>query len=93
MNRYLETMVDAGRSNDRKAFHAAVEAYMQAAASALSDVVSDFGGNDIAPLIVVVEYLAESLKAKSSEHTLRAAEALREKCVAVTIPGSFGRHA
>lgn len=91
MNKYVQGLIESAASGDGRKVVAATREYMQAAAFALSDIAEDYGGFTWAPLIVVAEHFVESLKSMADETDLEAAEKLRERCTAVTIPAAFGR--
>ena len=88
MNRYAKDLCDATLTGDQRKIHAATQAYMQAAATALDRVQHEFACPVDAPLIVVAESWTNSLKLNASETTLATVEKLHERCTVVTIPTS-----
>lgn len=86
MNRYAKALCDATLTGDRRKIHEATQDYMQAAASAFTRVQQEFACPIAAPLIVVAESFAGSLKLNMSDATRDTVEKLRNMCAVVTIP-------
>lgn len=86
MNRYAKALCDATLTGDRQKIREATQNYMQAAAFAFTRVQNEFACPIEAPLIVVAEVFANSLRLVMSDATRVTVEKLRDLCTVVTIP-------
>ena len=80
---YLEKFSAAGSAKERGAL---TQAYIQQIVDELNDLSRKYGGITHAVLLVTIENFAESLRQTADADDIRAADALRRNCVAITVP-------